>query len=141
LKGASRPLPLSIRGGGFTLIELLIAMAVVAITAVIAVPMYTRYVAQARQQDAKVQLTAIRQAEEMYRLQYGTYTNNLANLNFSWRAPTAPPHRYTYSVLAGWSATTFTARATGNIDGDATIDTWTIDENDALTPTIDDVAG
>jgi type IV pilus assembly protein PilA len=35
--------------------------------------------------------------------------------------------------------TTFTAKAQGDIDGDATIDTWTMDEKKTLTNTIDDL--
>jgi type IV pilus assembly protein PilE len=124
----------------FTLVELLITLAVLAILCSIAFPLYTGYVTKSRQQDALVQLTAIRQAEEMYKLQYSTYTNNLTNANFSWRAPVAPPHKYNYSVLAGWSATTFTAQANGDIDQDGYSDAWTIDQDGTLTNTNNDVS-
>lgn len=139
MKGASRPLSLLKRGGGFTLIELLVAMAIMAIIAVIAVPMYTRYVTTARQQDAKVQLTAIRQAEEMYKLQYSTYTNQTALLS-GWKDATGGRYPYAFSITA-FGLTTFTAQAAGNIDGDGTVDTWTMDQDGYLLNTTNDVTG
>jgi type IV pilus assembly protein PilE len=120
------------RGGGFTLIELLISLVVIAILATIAYPIYTGYVAKSKQQDAQVQLTAIRQAEEMYKLQYHTYTGDLNNSSLSWRNPMTPPHKYSYSIDIGWTSTTYTARASGNIDGDPYIDIWIIDQNGSL---------
>jgi len=44
---------------------------------------------------------------------------------------------YTYAIVA--AANTFTATATANLDDDATVDTWTIDQTGVLTCTIDDV--
>jgi prepilin-type N-terminal cleavage/methylation domain-containing protein len=119
---------------GFTLTELLIAMAIVAILAFIAVPSYSRYVAKSRQQDAKSQLMAIRQAQEIYKLQYGSYTTNTTLLS-GWLGTL---NRYNFSVTAA-DATTFTAKATGNIDGDATNDVWQIDQSGTMTNTTDDV--
>ena len=46
--------------------------------------------------------------------------------------------RYTYTIAA--SATAFTATAAGNLDDDAAIDTWTIDDAGVLTNTINDVS-
>lgn len=118
----------------FTLTELLIAMAIMAILALIAMPGYSRYVAKSRQQDARSQLMAIRQAQEIYKLQYGSYTANTALLS-GWLGTL---NRYTFCVT-GADATTFTARATGNIDGDATNDVWQMDQSGTMTNTTDDV--
>lgn len=118
----------------FTLTELLIAMAIVAIVALMALPVYNRYVVKARQQDAKAQLMAIRQAQEIYKLQYGGYTNNTGLLS-NW-LPTL--NRYTFSITAATPAT-FTAQGSGNIDGDVTIDVWQINEAGAMTNPTNDV--
>ena len=122
------------KGRGFTLIELLITMAILAIVVSIALPTYTRYVARARQEDARVQLTAIRQAQEIYKLQYTTYTNQIALLS-GWKTTSG---RYTFSVTA-FGPATFAAQATGNIDGDVTQDVWTMDQDGNLLNTTDDV--
>jgi prepilin-type N-terminal cleavage/methylation domain-containing protein len=136
VKGASRPLPFfSANGGrGFTLIELLITMAVMTIVISISLPMYTRYVARSRQEDARVQLTAIRQAQEMYKLQHGAYTNQTALLS-GWKTTSG---RYAFSIT-GFGAAVFTAQATGNIDSDTTQDMWTMDQDGNLVNTMDDV--
>lgn len=118
----------------FTLIEMLITMVLMGIIAAIALPQYTRYIAQSRQQDAKGQLMAIRQAQEIYKLQYGTYTAVTAGLT-GWQSPVG---RYTFAVTSA-TATTFSASATGNIDGDATNDVWTIDQDGNLQNTTNDV--
>jgi prepilin-type N-terminal cleavage/methylation domain-containing protein len=122
------------RKSGFTLIELLVTIAVMGAIAVIALPQYSKYVAKARQQDAKGQLMAIRQAQEVYKLQYGTYTTATGSLS-GWVNTLG---RYTFAIT-GADATTFGASATGNIDGDATLDVWTIDQDGAMPNTTNDV--
>lgn len=122
------------RNHGFTLAELLIVVIVVAILAGIAYPSYQRYISRARQQDARSQLMAIRQAQEIYKLQYGGYTSNTSLLS-GW---VDTLNRYGFSITAA-TATTFTAQGTGNIDGDATNDVWQIDQTGSMTNTTDDV--
>jgi Tfp pilus assembly protein PilE len=109
-------------------------MAVMAIVISVSLPMYTRYVARSRQEDARVQLTAIRQAQEMYKLQHGAYTNQTALLS-GWKATSG---RYAFSIT-GFGPAIFTAQATGNIDGDSTQDVWTMDQDGNLVNTMDDV--
>jgi prepilin-type N-terminal cleavage/methylation domain-containing protein len=122
------------RQNGFTLIEMLVTIAVMSLIVVIALPQYSRYVAKARQPDAQGQLMAIRQAQEIYKLQYGTYTSATAGLS-GWQNTVG---RYTFTITAA-SATTFGASATGNIDSDATNDVWTIDQDGTLLNTTNDV--
>jgi prepilin-type N-terminal cleavage/methylation domain-containing protein len=122
------------RKNGFTLIELLITIAIMGILVAIALPVYSKYVAKARQQDAKGQIMAIRQAQEIYKLQYGTYTAVTAGLS-GWQNTLGA---YTFAVTAA-NATTFSASATGNIDSDATNDVWTMDQDGNLVNTTNDV--
>jgi prepilin-type N-terminal cleavage/methylation domain-containing protein len=122
------------RKSGFTLIEMLITIAVMGAIAVIALPQYSKYVAKSRQQDAKGQLMAIRQAQEVYKLQYGSYTTATVGLS-GWVNTLGS---YTFAITAA-DTTTFSASATGNIDGDATLDVWTIDQDGAMPNTTNDV--
>ncbi len=118
----------------FTLIELLITIAVMGIIVMVALPQYSKYVAKSRQQDAKAQLMAVRQAQEIYKVQYGGYTTATANLS-GWKSASG---RYTFAVTAA-TATAFSASATGNIDSDATNDVWTMDQDGNLVNTSNDV--
>ena len=119
---------------GFTLIELMIVVAIIGILAAIAIPNFMRYQAKTRQSEAKANLTGIYTSEISYRAENDAYGASIGLL--SWAA--AGTTRYTYSITAA-ATTTFTAQATGNIDSDATVDTWTIDESKTLTNGTNDV--
>jgi type IV pilus assembly protein PilE len=125
---------MKMRDKGFTLIELLISLVIIGLLAAIAVPSYTRYTAKSRQSDAQAQLAAVRQAEEIYKFQYGSYTTTTGSLS-GWLGTKG---YYTFSVIAA-NATTFTARASGNIDQDTTVDVWTMDQDGTLTNVTNDV--
>jgi type IV pilus assembly protein PilE len=117
------------RTNGFSLIELLIALAIMGILAVLAIPSYTKYMVKSRQVDAKTQLTAVRQAQEIYRLQYGAYTSNTALLS-GWQGTVG---KYAFSILSGTSSN-FTAKASWT-DGSER-DAWTIDDGGTLAHTV-----
>jgi type IV pilus assembly protein PilE len=110
---------------GITLIELLIVVAIVAILASIAVPVYRGYMQRARRADAKTSLEQIRAAQEMRRAEYGSYSTSLASLQSSWGGPATPTGYYNLSFQAA-AATAFTARAVPfgpqTSDGTLTID-------------------
>jgi type IV pilus assembly protein PilE len=74
---------------GFTLIELLVVMAVVAILAAIAIPVYKNYMLRARRADAKTCLEQLRAGQEMRRGEQGSYSTNLIELQTTWGVPTA----------------------------------------------------
>jgi prepilin-type N-terminal cleavage/methylation domain-containing protein len=135
-----------VRDAGFSLVELLVVMVIVAILAAVAVPAYNRHVVRSRQAEAQRGLVGLAQTEEMVRFQSGGYTATLATLsNLGWTGGIADqglPPRYVYSVnpgVDGTGAPIFTATATGNIDGDGTLDTWTINQDGTLTNTVNDV--
>jgi general secretion pathway protein G len=58
---------------GFTLIELLIVMGILALLAALTAPQVLRYLGKARSETAKIQLTAIAGALELYALDNGAY--------------------------------------------------------------------
>jgi prepilin-type N-terminal cleavage/methylation domain-containing protein len=125
---------LLLRRKGFSLIEMLVAIVVIGVLTAIALPVYSKYVARSRQADAKVQLVAIRQAQEIYKFQYGTYTSATGSLS-GWKGTAG---RYTFAITAA-GANSFSARAAGNIDGDATNDEWTMDQDGNLFNATNDV--
>ncbi len=122
---------------GFTLIELMVSVAIVAILAAVALPMYRNYVISGQINEATTNLTALRAKMEQYYQDNRTYLTNgtiispcdptsLSTLNGNLRY---------FSLSCGasgsatWTATTYTITATG-LSGKATNDfTYTLDNN------------
>ena len=121
---------------GFTLIELMIVVAIIGILAAIAIPNFLRYQAKAKQSEAKANLGAIYITEITFFSENDTYTATIVSLD--WTA-VGTAQRYTYSLAAATPTTGFTATATFDLDSDAAIDTWTIDQIKNLSNTINDV--
>lgn len=131
---------------GFTLIELMIVVVIIGILAAMAIPRFMSATVRTKQSEAKLILKQIYVNERTYR--QGTINTTYYNPAgpASALAPNAfatiwveimPGALYTYNIVA--TPNTFTATATCNIDDDATIDTWTMDQNGNLINTINDV--
>jgi len=132
---------------GFTLLELMIVVAIVGLLATIAIPNFFGMQKRARTTEAKSNLGAIWMLQEAYRVGTDSYvlpgsqlppgvydgTAGWAELGFYPQGTT----RYAYEVVSA-NNTAFLARATGDIDGDAQDDVWTIDEVGALSHTVSD---
>lgn len=87
---------------GFTLIELLVVVLIMGILAAVAVPQYQFAVEKSRATEALSVLKTIQQAEEVYYLANGAYTQNLQDLDID--APNSNYFDYTLSGL-GCTAT------------------------------------
>jgi Tfp pilus assembly protein PilE len=124
---------------------LMIVVVIIGILAALAIPRFMTASTKTKQSEAKLILKQIYVNERAYRQQ------STAN---SYYIPAGPASaaspltlreiwieimssaKYTYTVVGGANA--FTATATANIDDDATIDTWVIDETGDLVNSIND---
>ncbi len=118
---------------GFTLIELMIVVVIIGILAALAIPRFMQATVKSRQSEAKGILKQIYTMERTFRQENNVYSVDLNAIGVQVPANA----QYAYAVtLVGVG---FLATATANLDDDATIDTWTIDDAGTLTNTINDV--
>ena len=121
------------RFNGFSLMEVMIVVVIIGILAALAYPTLEKYLKIARQTEAKTNLSAIYTAQKIYFTLHQSYADDINKLDLSL----VQGDPYTFTMEA--SKSTFKAQAEGNIDDDAALDTWTIDQDKNLFNTIDDV--
>lgn len=103
---------------GVTLIELLITMAVLAVIAGIAIPLYTGYISSARNTEGWNNLSGIRLAQEEFFLDNNIYFSGASSdgsLGTYYTVPEGADRNFEYSVTG--TATTWSASATGRGSG------------------------
>jgi len=125
---------------GFTLIELMIVVVIIGILAALAIPRFMQATVKSRQSEAKGILKQIYTMERTVRQEnpavgYVACADHPALILIGVDVPVGAEYAYSVTVLG----TGFTATAVANLDDDATIDTWTINEDGTLTNTINDV--
>jgi prepilin-type N-terminal cleavage/methylation domain-containing protein len=112
---------------GFTLLELIIVIIIVGILATIGFSQYVKVVERGRTSEAKTVLGQLRTAETGYQLQYGNYSDDVADLAIE--APTActTTHYFSYDVDdAAGTATATRCQAGGKTPQGGTAYTLTV---------------
>lgn len=114
------------KDAGFTLIELMVAVAIVTIIAVIAIPSYQAHTMKARRSDGQAFLLNIQSRMEryIYDNEQGEYPSSLTELGFGSATETSPEGYYDVSIKAA--------------SGDCPITSCYVLEATALGPQVDD---
>ncbi|MBW1644862.1 MAG: prepilin-type N-terminal cleavage/methylation domain-containing protein [Deltaproteobacteria bacterium] len=124
--------PLPNKKKGFTLVELMITVAILAVLATVAIPMYRNYINRAHQSDAIIGLKAAQMAEEQFFSENNRYASTidiLPGFDDSGVADNSFTRGdYVLKVTNASTAPSFTIEAQAVIDGNT--DRWTIDNND-----------
>ena len=120
---------------GFTLIELLVVIVIIGILATLAYPSLEAYLQRSKQTEAKVSLSAIFTAQKIYFATNQTYADTISKLDVQLESGGSA----LYDITLTGNNTSFTATARGNLDDDAVLDTWTIDHNQNLQNTVNDI--
>lgn len=69
--------------GGFSLVELMVVVAIIGVLASIAVPAVNKYIAKARQSEAKTNLASLYTSEKAFYAEYSAYDNRFAAVGYS----------------------------------------------------------
>ncbi|MEM9177797.1 MAG: prepilin-type N-terminal cleavage/methylation domain-containing protein [Myxococcota bacterium] len=142
---------------GFTLIELMIVVAIIGILAAIAIPNFLRFQLKSKSSEGKVNIAAIRTAEESYLAEFGVYVgsavNPTAGVPGSQKAAFdtgggfdtlgwSPEGNvfFQYAVNAPSGENHYTISAAADIDADSTIQAWGYVKPDNASPPVS-VAG
>ena len=148
--------PRELKGQGLAIAAIVVGVMwfVVIIFAAIAIPNFMKYQARARQSEAKVSLKAVYSSAKAAQATTGNYPTTFdaiqwfpdgdARYSYFLGADAIPAAKDPVSLPPGISATadnpeSFRAVAAGNIDGDETLDIWSIDQTGKLQNVVNDV--
>ncbi len=130
------------REKGFTLIELMIVVVIIGILAALAIPRFMQATTKSKQSEAKQLLKQVYTMQRTYRQANGNYGDDGVTAAAGGTFTVIGVEIMTgaqYSYVMTAAANTFTCVATANLDDDATVDTWQIDQNGTLANTTNDV--
>ena len=126
---------------GWSLTELLIAIVIIGVLALMAIPRLTQATSRAKMVEAKTMLRTLHAFQESHRYEYDRYGATLEAVGFE-QAPLVPDGgsaRYAIAVEeAGPAAYLATATAVVDFDGDGQMNVWEVDQSGSIRQRVPD---
>lgn len=129
------------RISSFSLTELLIVLAIIGILILVALPNLMPKIAEAKAQEAKLQLKHIHTLEKTFFYVHSKYANDFNDLGFEHSKLVTEGGQANYQIeIVEHSNTGFLARATAvvDFDGDGQYNIWEVDQDLQLKEVIKD---
>ena len=120
---------------GFTFLEATLILAVIVLLIAVFLPLYQKQERLKLQHNARKSLFILYQLQKKYLSENQTLATKTESLHFESEIQNDP---YAYKIDKT-DMDAFQISATANLDGDATLDMWTIDEKGVLTPKSNDI--
>jgi len=119
----------------FSLTELLIALVIMGILILLALPELMPLISKAKSTEAQIQLNHIYTLEKSYFYLRSKYSNNFDDISYEHAKLVSEGGNANYKIeVVDAAQTTFKARATATVDfdGDGTFNVWEIDQDQKL---------
>lgn len=132
---ASRKLP------GFSLTELLIAMVILSVLVLLALPKLYPLVTKAKTKEAQIALATVKALQDAYKLEHDRYAETPEELGFVQEKTVSEGGTAKYAVtISSAGETGYEARATAlvDFDNDGTFNVWVLNESGKIDEKIPD---
>lgn len=125
----------------FTLTELLVALIILGILILLALPKLMPLISKAKGTEAQLQLGHLHGMQKTYYYMHSKYSDNLSDIDFEQEKLVSEGGRANYKIeIVTSSNTEFTAKATSitDFDGDGVFNVWQINQDKELKELVKD---
>ncbi|MBN8707077.1 MAG: prepilin-type N-terminal cleavage/methylation domain-containing protein [Bacteroidetes bacterium] len=126
---------------GFSLTELLIAMVILSVLVLLALPKLYPLVTKAKTKEAQIALATVKALQESYKLEHDRFAGTLEDLGFVQEKTVSEGGNAKYVVsISSASETGYEAKATAlvDFDNDGTFNVWVVNEQGQVDEKIPD---
>ena len=118
-----------------TLNEMLVAIVIMGVLALIALPNLLPLISKAKFSEAKLQLAHIYTLEKTYYMENSKYSGNINDIGYEQQKLTSQQGQANYKItIESATSNSFTAKATSvvDFDGDGVMSIWQVDQDNNI---------